>query len=277
LFTSSINHSRATPAALAAMLVLGLANVAPAHPEIDDALARVNAALAAAPDNAALYLARGELYFRHEDWVMAEANYIRAGELDPAQPGLARAQGALEFARGQPRLARDFFDRAIASDPRDAEALIRRARARVALGQRALALADFDAGLDLIAQPPPPLFLERAALLPPVDALRSLDTAIARIGPVLTLQLRAIEIEESLGRIDAAAQRLALVASHGDRPEMWLKRSGDLYQRAGRTAEAQKAYAAALAAIAQLPRWLRESPETARLAAELFQLTGAHT
>jgi hypothetical protein len=42
--------------------------------------------------------------------------------------------------------------------------------------------------------------------------------------------------------------------------------------RAGRTADAHRAYAEALAAIERLPAWLRESPDTTRLIVELTRL-----
>jgi len=51
-----------------------------------------------------------------------------------------------------------------------------------------------------------------------------------------------------------------------------LKRRGDLLTRAGRHAQARTAYADALAAIESLPDWLRDSPDSVALAAELARL-----
>jgi tetratricopeptide (TPR) repeat protein len=248
-----------------------------AHPEIEQALTRINAQLAVAPQNAELYLERGELYARHAEWVSADANYLRAAELAANHPGLARARGALELATGRPAEARKFLDAAMAADPRDAEALVLRSRAHAALHQKTAAIADLDRAIVLMNAPSPELFLERAALLSPVDALRSLDAAIEQIGPVISLQLRAIALEESLGRIDAAVARIDGIAIQSERKETWLKRRGDLFARAGRDREARATYVSALAAIAALPAWLRESPDTARLAAELAQLTSSRS
>ena len=244
-----------------------------AHPEIEDALNRLNALLAARPADADLYLERGELYARHEDWISAEANYLRAAELSPQHPRLSVARGNLELATRRPAEARQFLDAALRQNPRDAEALILRARAHVALKDTGAAGADYDAALELLAHPSSEFFLERAALLPPAEAIRSIDEGIARIGPAITLQLRAITLEESLGRIDAAAARIDRVAEQSERKESWLKRRGDLLARAGRTSEARAAYAEALAKVADLPAWLRDSPEVIRLAAELRSLS----
>jgi tetratricopeptide (TPR) repeat protein len=254
-----------------AAFVLGAAAL-PAHPEIEAGLARLNAEIAARPDAAALYLQRGELYAKHEDWVHAEANYLRAAELEPRLPRLAQARGALELAAGRPAAARALLDAALELDPRDAAALVLRSRAPRAQGAEAAALADLGAALALLPEPPPELFLERAALLPAAAAIASLDEGIARLGPVVTLHLRALALEESLGRTDDAAARLARLAADSERKESWLRRRGDLLARAGRDREARAAYAAALEAIAALPDWLRTSPGTARLAAELAPL-----
>ncbi|MBL9187405.1 MAG: hypothetical protein JNK23_08015 [Opitutaceae bacterium] len=258
------------PRTLAALL-LGVALLR-AHPEIEEALTRLSTAIAAQPGNAELYLQRGELYSRHEDWVSAEANFLLAAELSPRLPRLAQARGALELAAGRPAAAVSLLDTALALDPADTAALVLRARAHRALHAPAAALSDLDAAIARLAQPPPELFIERAGLLPPAEAIRSLDEGIARLGPVVTLYLRAVALEESLGRIDDAATRLLHLAATSERPEGWHKRRGDLLARAGRATEARTAYTAALAAIAALPEWLRTSPDTARLAAELTDL-----
>lgn len=243
-----------------------------AHPEIEGAITRLNAAIAAAPADASLYVERGELYARHEVWLMAEANYLRALELSPEHPRLARVRGELALATGHATDAKAFFDAVLRRDPNDAETLVLRARTWVALKAPAAAVADFNAALRLLATPPPELFLERAALLAPAAALRSLEEGIEKLGPAITLHLKALALEEALGRIDEALLRLDTLAAQSERKEAWLKRRGDLLVRAGRSTEARSAYSAALAAIAALPDWLRASPDITRLSTELDRL-----
>lgn len=244
-----------------------------AHPEIDDALSRLNPLIEAAPRNGALYLERGELYAKHEDWIQAEANYLRAAELAPRLPRLDRARGALALRTGELPAAAAHLDRAVRMDPRDAEAYILRSRLRTLMHDRAGAVADLTTALALIENPRPELFLERAALMPNAPmAIASLDAAIARIGPAHTLQLRALELEESAGFTDAAATRARAMAAQSERGELWLKRAGDIFTRAGRLAEARTAYAAALAAIESRPAWLRDSADSSRLVTELRRL-----
>jgi predicted negative regulator of RcsB-dependent stress response len=91
---------------------------------------------------------------------------------------------------------------------------------------------------------------------------------------VITLQLYAIELETELGRHDAALARLTRIAAGANRQETWLVRRGEILESAGRTNEAQVAYAAALDAIEALPtsrrssRAMQELKEQARTASE---------
>jgi tetratricopeptide (TPR) repeat protein len=200
--------------------------------EIEEALTRLNGLIAASPIDAGLYLDRGELYAKHQDWVSAEANFLRAAELAPTLPRLDLARGSLALATDALLEARDHLNRALELNPRDGEALIFRSRARARLNDRAGAIVDLDAALQLIPHPRPELFLERASLYTtPVDAVRSLDAGMAQIGPAYTLQSRALELEETHGLIDAALTRLTAIAAQSERTEMWLKRRGDLLAR----------------------------------------------
>lgn len=225
------------------------ATVVRAHREIEAGLSRLNPLIEASPQNAGLYLERGELYAQHEDWVQAEANYLRAAELAPGLTRLDRLRGALALRTGDPRAAAALFDRALRQDPRDAESYILRSRLRAGRADRAGALADLNTALGLIANPRPELFLDRAALMPSATlVIASLDAGIAQIGPAHTLHLRALELEESAGLLDAAVARTRALAARSERRELWLKRGGDILVRAGRRAEARAAYSAALTA-----------------------------
>jgi tetratricopeptide (TPR) repeat protein len=240
------------------------------HPEIDAALGRINPLIAARPDDAALYLERGQLYLRHEAWLEAEANLLRAHELNPRLAGLERARGELALATRQPAAARDHFQRELAVQPNDPETLILRARALAALGDTTAAIKDYDAALATLAAPTPELILARAALSQkPEDALAVLESGLARLGPALVLELKALNLEETLGRYDAALQRIDRLTTAAERREGWLKRRGDVLLRAQRPAEARAAYTQAAATLNQLPEWLRQSPDAIRLAAQL--------
>lgn len=241
-----------------------------AHPELAVALDRVNGLIAAAPGEAVLYVERGELYAQAGETISADANFHVAAALSPYLPRLARAQAALALATHRPHEAVALLEQTLAADPRDAEALILRARARNALQARTAAAADFAAAIELLEQPAPEIFLEHASCAEtPVAAIRALEVGLERLGAVPSLIERALEIEVSAGLIDAAVARIDRLVAQAERREFWLKRRGDLLARAGRKTAAEESYAAARAALAALPAWLQHSPAALRFRAEL--------
>ncbi len=233
----------------------------------------MSARLRREPRNASLYLKRGELYRLHRDWRRAAADYERAARLDPRLAAVDFARGRMLFEAGQNRAAKSALDRFLRAEADHAEALTTRARVLVRLGQRAEAAQDFTRALALA--PEPELFVERAAAIAAAgaphtrEALEGLDEGIARYGPLVTLQLPAIELELREGRYDAALARLETVAAQSPRQESWLARRGDILLRAGRAEEARTAYAAALAALEQLPAPRRRTRAVAELEAHV--------
>jgi len=107
--------------------------------------------------------------------------------------------------------------------------------------------------------PTPDDYIERARLLavcgePILDrAVKGLDEGIARLGPMVSLEFYAIDLECQQGRFDSALKRLDVVAPQFDRKENLLERRGEILTAAGRVAEAREAFAAALAAIDSRP------------------------
>ena len=90
-----------------------------------------------------------------------------------------------------------------------------------------------------------------------------------RLGPIVALQLFAIEIELAGKRYDAALARLETLAAQSPRKEAWLAHRGDILEQAGRAPEARLAYEQALAAIESLPARHRTTGATAKLEAEI--------
>jgi predicted Zn-dependent protease len=266
--------NRSVPRVAAIGIALALTTAAWAHPEIEEALARIDELLQADAKNAALYLQRGDLNAQHNDLIAADRDFRHAAQLSPDLKGLDCARGSLALAKGRLPEARAFFDRAVQANASDAEALVLRAKTLDELGERAAALADLNAALERIATPAPDLFLARSRLCSnSADAIRSLDEGIQRIGPVPSLLLRALMLEQKAGRTDAALARLDALIAESERKESWLKMRGDVLAKAQRPAEARQSYAAARDAIRRLPDWLQQSPDLIQLAAEMDRLS----
>jgi predicted Zn-dependent protease len=263
------------------LLLTGITFLSPqleAHADDAVELAAVDALISQEPSNADHYLRRASHRADHRAWDAAFADLQHATELAPQSERVHVVSGRIYLAAERLREALTELNTALALAPRDAEAFILRARVESQLGQIGPAHADYTAAIDLLADPSPSLFLERAALpIASLAALRGLDEGIARLGPAVPLLEQALALELRMGRTDAALGRLDVLAAGSERKEIFLKRRGDLLALAGRANEARTAYAAALAAVESLPSWLHDSPENRQLARDLARLVAANS
>ena len=262
---------------LFAALIL-LATVVSAHDGLHEQIAEVTARIKRAPRDATLYLKRGELYRLHQNWRRAEADYNRAASLQPALAVVDLARGKMLFEAGRPESARVPLDRLLLKQPQDMEALVTRARVLVKLGRRTEAAKDFTTAISLTSIPQPELYIERARSLADdssrntsnsIEALRGIDEGLTKLGPLVTLQLYAVELELRLKNHDAALDRLATIAAQSPRKETYLARRGEILLLAGRKAEAHEAFVSALAAIESLPMHSRRTRAVVDLEARL--------
>src|SRR6185369_2131920 len=136
------------------------------------------------------------------------------------------------------------------------QALLRRARVLAALGRPLESVKDYSRAIALSAEPRPEYYLERAHSLAgagrTIDALRGLDEGIEKLGPLVTLESAAVELELAEGRFDEALLRVDRLTTQGERHETWLARRGEILELAHRRHEALAAYRAALDSIAAL-------------------------
>jgi predicted negative regulator of RcsB-dependent stress response len=99
--------------------------------------------------------------------------------------------------------------------------------------------------------------------------VRGLDDGIKKLGPLVTLELCAVDIEVKDKQYDAALARLDLLAAKSPRKESWLARRGDILLQAGKTEEARKAFQTALDAMETLPPARRNVPAMLELQTRL--------
>lgn len=218
------------------------------------------------PGNAQLYFNRGEFHRAHRDWDLAQADYDRAIALNPQLSVVDFARGSLYLEAGWPQSAKVALDRFLKKTTNHVEGLVARARTLVKLEQPLAAAGDFTRAIDLGTESRPDLYIERAQALTAEDkpdpeaALRGLEEGIKKLGPLITFQLYAIDLEIKQKRFDAALARLDEVMAKSPRKESWLARRGEILQQAGRAGEAREAFEAALKAIAALPAARRQVP-----------------
>lgn len=254
----------AGPIIAALLLLVCLAPVSAAfgHEAIQQQISELNSRIASHPREAPLYLTRGELHRLHGDWPAATRDYERAREIDPGLEAIDLCIGRMHLDAGHPDRAIEPLSLFLKKRPDHADALAMRARALSILGRKHDAVVDYTRAITAHSRrtsPDPDLFLERARALAAspapllVDALSGLDEGIRTLGPVVSLEFEAVDLEVRLGRFDAALARLERLAALSARKESYLVRRGALLESASRPDEARQAYADALRAIATLP------------------------
>jgi len=254
---------------VAACVAMTLALPTPAHEGLHEQIAEVTAQIKREPKNASLYLKRGELNRLHRDWAAAFADYNRAEQLNPGLDEVKLGRGRAYFEADKPQQARIWLDRFLIAKPSHVDALVTRARALVELKHYIAATADYSRAIAQLEKPKPEYYIERAQAFVADgrnhEALTGIDEGVKRLGPIVTLQLFAINLELSSKSYDAALSRLEQISVQSPRKEGWLARRGDILSLAGREDEARKAFKAALAAIEALPPHHRATKATIEL------------
>ena len=251
--------------ALAAILTSAAPQTVNAHGELLIRIGALTRQIQLATNNVAqLYLERAELNREHKDWEAAKSDYDRASQLDPKLAAIDFCRAKMLDESGQLEASRALLDKVVSRNPKDGEAFVSRARVLIKLNQSKPAVVDFRHGLELLRNPKPEYFLELAQVLTAEkktnDALRSLDSGIKKLGPVVLLQSYALDLEVGQKNIDPALARLNTIIERAERKENWLARRGDILLAAGRPAEAQKSFVESLAAIKILPTILQKAP-----------------
>jgi predicted Zn-dependent protease len=213
------------------------------------------------PEDATLYLRRGELHRIHREWDKAEADYLKAGELDSGLAAVDYCLGRMKLQAGLPAEAKPALERYLARRPNDPAGWVAQGRSLAKLGEHLAAAKAFTRALDNSdpGDQRPEYYLERAQALEAAgkkhydEALQGLDEGLEQLGQPVVLQNLAIEIEIELGRYDNALARLESLSARSPRKESWLVRKAEILESAGRSELAREAYLQTLNAIADLP------------------------
>jgi tetratricopeptide (TPR) repeat protein len=253
---------RAPVLAATVAALLGPARPAAAHGTFHELITAANQRVEHAP-TADTYLDRGELFRLHGDWEAALADLAQAARLAPDDGRADLARGRVLVDAQRPLQAKTYLDRYLARRPESGLGFATRARALAQLGDARGAAEDWQRAVARLSQPTPDDYIERMkAEMAASDneaALRGVDEGIAKLGPIVSLELPAIDLELTMGRYDGALARLALVEAQSPRKESYLARRGEILLAAGRRDEARQAFQGALAAVADLPPALRGS------------------
>ncbi len=258
------------------LLSCWLPQLSRAHGITTQQLKQLTAQIQRAPNNADLYLRRGEVHRQLGNAKAALEDFDTVQKLAPERLEVDLYRARLYLDANVPARAQLVLNRYLKLRPNHTEAVLLRAQTNAQLGERALAIRDYTTALTRLTQPKPELFLARAQLQIETHqldaAINGLDEGVAKLGSLVTLQLLAIEVEGKRKRWDAALTRLDGLAAQSPRKETWLVQRAEILLLAGRTNEAQQNLTAALQALAALPDHLRRAPAMQTLEARIIYL-----
>ena len=239
------------------LLVGGLLIPAFGHGDLHEQIEELTEAIKKTPKNAELYQKRGELHRVHENWSKALADYNSAEKLNPEGP-INFLKGRLYYEKGDFKKAKQHLDKFIVRAPSNAEARLIRARTLRELKNYPQALEEFNAAIQISTRPQPEYYIERARVAVAAnprkteEAINGLEEGLKKLGPIITLELEAIEIETAAGKYDSAISRVNKIINRYPRKEKWLVQRGEIELKAGRKEEARNSFKEAVAAIEKL-------------------------
>ena len=260
-------------ATLAALIFADSTEVV-AHGSVHEQISQITKQLERNPI-AELHLKRGELFYFHNDWNAALADYDTAAVLDPELDIVDLYRSTTLLAAGRFNSAQEAVERFLQKKPEHRQALLTSARIHVKLEDYLAAVANYDQFLRLQNKAKPTHYLERAQALINAGpehieaALAGIDAGLDKLGQIVTLQLHAIDLELKLNRVDAALERLERISAQSARKEKWLFRKGEILTKGGRDQEARQAYDLALQSITALPKSRREAKAIRELEARI--------
>ena len=209
----------------------------------DESLLDLDRILALSPGNRQVHYLRGLTHYDRRDFAKAEASLRRYIESEPDSPAALAALAKTLMMQGRHVEAGNTYTRAIAVQPTPVpDHFIARAKLFRAAGHPA------SCGTALHCQQ----LLELA--------IEGLDEGMSSMGPLVTLQRLAIEIELDGDNHAGAITRIDDVLAEAPRKETWLVRRGEILASAGHHEEAFDAFGLASAALESLPPRVRSSP-----------------
>jgi predicted Zn-dependent protease len=245
------------------VFLLMLPALARAHPALEEQIRHLSERIAAQPENADLYLHRGELHRIHGDWQAAQEDYERSRRLAPELTRVDLYLGKIWLEAGRLPQSIAALERYLGHSADDAEgwALLGRAlRASEEPGEASIAFdRAIGAAIRAGRNPPPEWYLSRARSLVATgpgfrkQALQGLREGLAQLGEPVTLHLEALRLERDLRRTEAALSRLDHLQRSANLEASWLMLRAEVLEEAGHLGKARAALEQALSDLERVP------------------------
>ena len=245
--------------------VLGVfvASTAAAHPAREIRHQHIAQGLRGDPCDARLLMSQGRLNVEAGAWSQAMRDYDLAERCGGDAAALAVARGKAYLVAGRPVLAEMALEGAVGSLPNAVGARLLRAQARAAQGRFGAAAQDQRKALSQLRHPTPGQRLTLADWWmqagEPGRALDVLDSGLTQQPAVVTLAVRAVEIELMQDRVNRALARLDMLCRRTRFCGRWQLWQAQILAAVGRVGEARERFDEARKALAEQVRGGRSS------------------
>lgn len=188
-----------------------------AHPDIGVQVRLLDAEIAARPGDVERLLRRGDLARREGRFDEANADFVRARELEPGRVEIDFLEGRLRLDRGDALAAERLFSRYLGRQPGHASAWAARGEARFAAGRMLAAAEDFGTAVRLAERPAPALYLAWASALQRAGeahweaALDAIDDGLGRFPTEVSLLGLGTDIALALGETQRGLRYLQVL------------------------------------------------------------------
>jgi predicted Zn-dependent protease len=228
-----------------------------AHDGLHEQIIAVTKKIRKDPKDPALYLKRAELYRLHAEWRNAKADFLRAEQLGPNDPAVDLGRGKLWLDAKRYSRARAALDKYLSKEPDGFEGVITMARVLAKLKNSEGSNRYYTQAIGLAPQDSTEIYFERSGMLAAAgkvdEAIKGLDEGVVKLGPIVTLQMAAVDLEIKLGRHERAVERLDKLAETMPRKESLLLRRGEILLQAGKPCEARASLIASQSGFDSLP------------------------
>lgn len=248
-----------------------------AHGDLHAQIEQINQAIQQEPNKATLYLKRGQLYSKHDNFEAAQQDYLTARTLDN-QLFITDLLLAQLFANHQKNdLALSHINSFLAKHPQHPNALTIRANIFKQMGQMDKCQANLELAFTYLKVPYPSHFVEmsKAVLLADASnvdaALAWLQKGQAHFGFDIVLKEKEMDLWLQSQNYAAAIRTIDDILKRFPRKEKWLFKKASIYQHTQQVELAKTHYQATLKAIQELPIRLQRSNKMLALEAQALE------
>lgn len=250
---------------LCSALILVMASNVFAHGQVHQQIEQINQLLVDNPDDTRLLLKRGRLHHEQRHWDQALTDYDQVLSLDKTLSQVYFLRGRVLLDAGRYQQADQQLSRYLSLYPAHPQSNIMRGRTRVKQGRYAAAAQDYAAAQRHVSIQIPDIVIEHVqALIRAGDdyfseASQRLAAAIKTLGPLVVLQLKAIELDRLRGDHQSALDTIDGLIIRSTRKEKWQLMRGELLLEIGEPILAKQTLFDAKQSITRLPQKQRQT------------------